>query len=188
MSVVVLFLAVGFLLIAVLLLSFLRRRTGDRVSTDLPEVDEEAGFSSVDTPRQPLTERLFGLEDWKFVESQDSDRIKHVFLQQRRDLAMAWMEILRRRTKRLMDLHRASARTSPQLQPLVELRVTMQYLLFRILWQFVALAIWLRGPLGMRGLIQSVDSLSGDLRQTIGHLFPGLLTAPDPRPVSSLPE
>lgn len=186
MSVAALFLGLGFTLMAVLLLLFVQHRNAERVSNDLLGANLEIASCFAETPPRELTDRVFGPEDWKFVESQSSERNKYVFLRQRRDLALAWMEVLRRSTKQIMGVHRAAARTSPQLEPLVELRVTLSYLAFLLLWQFLALAIWIRGPVGLRNLTRNVDRLSRELRDTISNLFPQELHAPDQQVMSSL--
>lgn len=185
MSVAMLFLGIGFLLLAVLLLLFIQHRSAERVSTDVLDGGTEVGSCFADIPPE-LTDRLFGPEDWKFVENQGSERTRYVFVRERRDLAFAWMEVLRRRTKQLIGHHRTMARTSPQLEPLVELRLAIRYLAFLISWHFLALAIWVRGPVGLRSLTRSVDSLSGELRNTIENLFPEGLGAADQQAMSHL--
>jgi hypothetical protein len=177
-SVATLFFGLGFMLMAVLLLSLLQQRGAERVSTDLLEGTKEVSSCLADIP-QELTDRLFGPEDWAFVRSHASERTKYVFRQQRRSLALAWMEVHRQRAKKLMSFHRATARTSPQLEPLVELSVTFRYLAFVLFWQILAFAIWVHGPMGLRTLTQSMDSLSCELRDTVENLFPEGLDTPE---------
>jgi hypothetical protein len=158
MIIAVLFLAIGLLLLALLML--LRVRTSDRASGELFE--NGRGVTSPDSriPHRELTDRLFGPDDWEFVLAQGSDRIKRRFLQERRAVALAWMELVRLRTGELMHRHRILARTSSQLETVVELRLTLDYFSFQIFWQLVAVVIWLHGPLGLSTLIRRVDGFS----------------------------
>ena len=181
-----LFLGIGFVLLASLLFALMQRRSTERVSTDLLEGSKETASFFADIPPRELADRLFGPEDSQFVASEGSHQTKHAFLQQRRDLALAWMELLRRRTSRLMSLHREAARTSPQLEPLVELRLSVRYLAFLVFWQFLAFAIWVHGPVGLRSLTRSVDSLSAELLNTIETLFPEALDTLGERAISRL--
>lgn len=158
-----LFLAIGLLLMA--LLTFVRMRTVDRVPGELFESATDLGFLDPDFRRRELADRLFGPDDWEFVLAQDSDRIQRRFLQERRALALAWMEVVRFRTREMMYRHRMLARTSSQLETVVELKLTLHYFSFEIRWQLVALFIWLHGPLGLSSLIRGIDGFSERLSE-----------------------
>lgn len=172
MSVAVLFLVIGLLLIALLTLVSLRIRSADQVSPELPNSDEAAPAFRADVPRQELSERLFGSEDSEFVASQGSDQLKLLFRRQRTALALSWIAEVRRGTAKLMHVHRLSARTSSQLEPLAELRVAANYFLLMFFCRFGALAIWLHGPAGLSGMIRGVDGLSSRLSQIIYTVLP----------------
>ena len=126
---------------------------------------------SVEIP-QELVERLFGSDDWNFVRAQGSEQLSRLFLRERRELALSWMRGVRERASGLMNSHRLAARASSYLKPLDELRVAVYYLLFELLCRSFALAVWLRGPVALAGLIERIDYLSGQLSRAAGATRP----------------
>lgn len=157
------FLAVG-LLLTVLVFFLIRRSIAS--AHDRAESSKGQGllgaFPAEFFPRE-LTARLFGSEDWEFIAKQGSEKFKRLFLQQRTALALNWLRGVRANATRLIRVHSVAARTNSQLEPLVEVRVVVDYLFVQGLCQILALAIWLRGPVNLSRFIRYADDLSKQL-------------------------
>jgi hypothetical protein len=169
------FLAVGLLLIVLLILLLLRERARDQDRFDGSERDTRPEVLHREALPEQLTDRLFGSEDWHFIVKQGSARLRRLFLQQRTELALSWLRSVRADARRLMRTHRARVRTSPRLEPQVELIVAVDYLLFELLCQVIALVIWLRGPVAMGRLVGCAGGLSARLYEVITRILPAEL-------------
>jgi hypothetical protein len=126
---------------------------------------------------QRLADRLFGSEDWEFIAKQDSVRLKRLFLQQRTALALSWLRGARANATKLIRVHSAAARKNSRLEPLVELRVIADYLVFQMLCQLIASVIWLRGPVAMGRLVGYAHNLSERFYEVITRVFPAELAS-----------
>jgi hypothetical protein len=159
MTTTIWFLGLGVLLIVAL--SFLL----DRIlivdsKTEWPPKSEEAVVPpEVEVPGE-LTDRIFGSDDWNFVIGHGSKELKRRFLQERRSLALSWIRTVRASTDRLLELHRTSARSNAQIQPLVELKIAIAGVCFDVFCHIIAVAIVIRGPVGMATLVRRVATLS----------------------------
>jgi hypothetical protein len=171
------FLALGLLLLVLVILLLRRPMTSGLDSADSSEEQEtQAALDAESFPRQ-LVDGLFGSEDWKFVAKQGSPRVRRLFLQQRTALALSWLRAARANATRLIRVHSAAARKNSRLEPLVELRVIADYLVFQMLCQMIAAVIWFRGPVTMRRLVAYADGLSERLFEVITGVFPARLAS-----------
>ena len=75
----------------------------------------------------------------------------------------------------MIRTHSEAARKDSRLEPLVELRVIGDYVVFQMLCHLIALAIWLRGPVTMRRLVGCADALSERLYEVITKALPAEL-------------
>lgn len=168
MSEVVLFTGLGLVLLVLMAVLLYRFKSSGAAQESMPRPGVPL---SVEIP-QELVERLFGSDDWNFVRAQGSEQLSRLFLRERRELALSWMRGVRERASGLMNSHRLAARASSDLKPLDELRVAVYYLLFELLCRSLALAVWLRGPVALAGLIERIDYLSGQLSRAAGGTRP----------------
>lgn len=166
------FLAIGLLLIAILILALSRPKTTANPDSAIQQDEDLMPAAFAEVFPQQLGDRLFGAEDWNFIVKQRSDKLRRLFLQQRTALALSWLHGVKFNAEKLMRAHRAAARSNSQLRPLVELRVTGDYLLFKILCQLTVLVIWLRGPVDLTYLIAYIDDLSEQLSEVIVKFLP----------------
>lgn len=169
------FLSVGLLLLILLILSVLRARAADRTLVESSEEDKTPAALRREALLQELTDRLFGSEDWHFVDEQGSARLRRLFLQHRTAVALFWLQTVRANVRRLIRIHRAAARTSPRLEPHVELILAVDYLLFEMLCQAIALVISLRGPVAIGRLVGYAGGLSARLHEVITKMRPAEL-------------
>jgi hypothetical protein len=168
MSEVVLLTGLGLVLLVLMAVLLYRFKSSGAAQESMPKPGVPL---SVEIP-QELVERLFGSDDWNFVRAQGSEQLSRLFLRERRELALSWMRGVRERASGLMHSHRMAARASSDLKPLDEMRITVYYLLFELLCQSLVLAVWLRGPVALTGLIERIDGLSGQLARVAGRAEP----------------
>ena len=166
MSGTVFYLAFGLLLTAVLVRLLLRMSA----SSGQPAANDEPACPAF--PQPEIADRLFGSADWNYVAAQNSEHLKRLFIEQRTALALSWMGEVRSSTRRVMELHRMSARSNAQLDPLVELRLAASYVFFQIFCQLLTLVIYVHGPVGMLKVVKALDGLSERLRASVTALLP----------------
>ncbi len=157
------FLAVG-LLLTVLVFFLIRRSIAS--AQDYAESPKGQDLSAALPPEsfpRELAARLFGSQDWEFIAKQRSERLKRLFLQQRTALALSWLGGVRANATKLIRVHSVAARTNSRLEPLVEVRVVVDFLFVQVLCQILALIIWLRGPVNLSRFIRYADDLSNQL-------------------------
>lgn len=159
------FLIAGLLLIVLLIFLFLRASVANNALSESSE-DESPVAALLQEPLPPeWGSRLFGSQDYDFIAKQGSARLRRLFLQERTGLALSWLQCVRANAGKLIRAHRLAARSSSELAPMVELRVSVNYLFFDIVCRLAALAIWLRGPADLSLLIGYVDALSGRISE-----------------------
>jgi hypothetical protein len=166
------FVAVGLLLIVLLILSLLWARGANHTVLASCEEDEVPAALPREASSQELTDRLFGSEDWEFIARQESAQLRRLFLRQRTTLALSWLRGEGANATNLIRIHIAAARKNSRLEPLVELRVIADYLVFQVLCGLIASVIWVRGPVAMRRLVGYTISLSERLHDVIMGVFP----------------
>jgi len=161
------FLVAGLLLIILLIFSLLR---GGKAGSALSEPAED-GTPHDALLKEPLLQeleaRLFGSQDYDYMAKQGPAELRRLFLNERSELALSWVQCVRAHANKLIRVHRIAARRSSQLAPMVEVRVAVNYLLFEMLCQLVALVIWVRGPADLGRLIGYVDGFSGQLSEVV---------------------
>jgi hypothetical protein len=114
--------------------------------------------------RKEQLERIFGREDWDFIRGSTSEQVQRLFLRERKVIALAWISELRRQAKSGMHLHVARARTSKELQPVVEIKLAVDYYAFLAKCGLIAAIVLLGGPMALRGMVGQAGSLSDNLR------------------------
>jgi hypothetical protein len=169
------FLIVGLLLIVLLIFSRLRARSADHAGLESFENDKSPAILPEGFFPQELAARLFGPEDREFIAKQGCARLMRLFRQQRTELALCWLRGVRANASRLMDIHNRAAGKNSGLQPLVELRIFIEYFAIQAVCQILALAIWVRGPVDLSHMIRYVQDLSNRLYAGIRELFPAEL-------------
>jgi hypothetical protein len=157
-------LIVGLLLLG-LLIVLLRRTelTGDDRYSQSNDGSLAASLRFQDR-RKEILDRIFGREDWDFVLRNGSKEVRRLFLFERRQLALCWLSEIRNQAKAAMDFHVSHAAKSKRLQPMLELRLAVDYLLIRLKCGFIALVVLLGGPVLLRRMVGQASRLSDRLR------------------------
>jgi len=140
--------ASGLLFITAILLRDALRK-GRPTRDDYSLIEEEPLTPA--TPGRLLMHRIFAEDDLDFVTSEAAGPIRREFLQDRRRIAMSWLQFTRKEAMRILRRHLHAVRTNLSLNPLVELQLMAHTVLFfatyTLLWTIVATygAFWARG-------------------------------------------
>jgi hypothetical protein len=163
--------AIGVVLLASLI-SLLRRRESERES----EIDNVTWFADGSSTRpsaqfedreKEQLDRIFGCEDWDFIRGSTPRRVQELFLKERKCIALSWLSQLRQRARAGMRLHLTSVRASKELEPLAELRLAIDYYVFLIKCDLIAVILLLGGPMALRKMVGRAQNLSNNLREML---------------------
>ena len=155
-------LAIGLLLIG--LLAVLLRRTESVGDERFSQLSNDSGSLHFEERRKEIIDRIFGRDDWDFVVSQGSKELLRLFLSERKQIALCWLSEIRNQARAAMRFHVSHARRSRKLVVLVELRVALDYFSIRLKCELIALALLLRGPVALRGMVGQASHLAEQLR------------------------
>jgi len=128
----------------------------------------------VNLPRQDLVARIFSEEDYQFVAEFGPPGFLQEFLEDRKRIALLWLQEVRMNVRMLMDFYRKAARTNPDLVPSTEARILVQYLGFRLACWFLTMMIRLQGPFSAkrtsRMIRESVETVSLEVGSVLASL------------------
>ena len=117
----------------------------------------------MDLPPRAVMERILDPTDLKLVSEQSDRKIRQLFLEERRRLAILWLVHTRQALGRLVRFHRLLVRSDAGLHPTSELRLSVEYVSFiACYWALIAL-VAVRGPYGTRRAIGVVTGVAADL-------------------------
>jgi hypothetical protein len=91
-------------------------------------------------------QRVFSAEDAEFIAHSGSLHLQHLFLKERKALAIQWFRKTQKQVAHLMGLHLRLAGYTRESNTAFELKLASKYLLFLFLSNLVLLLLWLRGP------------------------------------------
>jgi len=91
-------------------------------------------------------ERVFSVEDFKFIVRAGKDDARRLFLHERKKLALLWLRNTQKRVAQLMDLHLRLANYTYDPNPGFELELNAKYGAFVVLSNIVLLLLWVAGP------------------------------------------
>jgi hypothetical protein len=114
-----------------------------------------------------LMDRIFAEDDLTFVTAQSVGPIRRQFLQDRRRIAMSWLNLTRREAIRILRQHLATVRTNLSLRPLVELQLLAHPLLFFAVYALLWTIVGTYGAFWARGFVRNTINLAGRL-STLG--------------------
>ncbi len=105
--------------------------------------------------------RLFSPEDMEFVAHSGPHRVKHLFLKERKALAIQWVRKTQKEVALLMDIHLRLAGYTLEPSPRFELQLTARYFAFRFVSYLLLLLLWLRGPFKARRIVDYTVGVAG---------------------------
>jgi hypothetical protein len=164
MSGTVIFLAIGFLLIA--LLALLLRRSKSASGDDYRPSESASSLpcQQFEERSRELVDRIFGPEDWDFALRCASKDVRRLFLIERKQIALCWLSQIRSQAKAALHFHVARARESETLEPMLELRLAFDYVAIRVKCGWIAAILFMQGPVALRRMVEQAGNLSDQLR------------------------
>lgn len=144
-----LYIAVGLALLALLFLSLLLRTPRAEGSAQAL-LDARHAVRTLQTGLLPseLVERIFSKQDLKYVSSCGSKQIQHLFLAERKRIALSWVRRIYRQIVCLQDFHRGHSRHFARLNPAREIALALEFAALRLECRVLSLLLILRGPYG----------------------------------------
>lgn len=118
-----------------------------------------------------LVERIFAPEDLDFVSALNAPQIRRRFQQERKKLAISWLQHTRRQISALMDLHLRLASYTSNPSPTLEFKLSSQYLACVVMCRVLLILIWLGGPFHARKAVDFVISAADNLCLTFNGRF-----------------
>lgn len=155
--------AIGFILIALLVYLLFRRGAEVEDVSWRRDGNSAIPFTQFADRRKEQLERIFGREDWDFIRSSASEQVQRLFLRERKVIALAWISQLRGQAKDGMYRHVSGARASKELQPVVEVKLAVDYYAFLGKCALMAAIVSLGGPMALRGMLRQAGKLSDNL-------------------------
>jgi len=108
----------------------------DATSTNLPD----------GRPRAEIVFRVFSSVDQEFIAHLDSPRLRRMYQQERRKVALHWVVRTSRDVTRIMTAHRLASRQTHNLDVRTETKLFLQYLRLRLICALLILLIKSFGP------------------------------------------
>jgi len=102
---------------------------------------------------------VFSNEDQQFISGEQNQQVAALFRRERRRLALRWIERQKRDAAGIMRRHREASRSAADLKPSNELALLLRYGKVRLMFEFLAVSVWLGGPEGLRGLAESANTV-----------------------------
>jgi hypothetical protein len=140
------FLVIGALLL-VSLYSFVRR--GERAeggSEALVEARHALNTLQAGLLPPELVGRIFARQDLEYVDSEASKKIRELFLEERKTIALSWVSRVRKQVLNLRRFHLGSARFYARLSPWTELSLAVNFAALLFECRALQVFLYVRGP------------------------------------------
>ena len=142
----ILFGTLGSIFLAALLVWAIRREPEERAADSANETTAFFSAFSIRLPSREITNKIFGDEDFEFIQSAASPRVEREYLAARRKLSLLWLGEVRRAVEGLFRLYRTIVRHHVELTPTVELGVLLVFLRFELFAAVFAVLLHLTSP------------------------------------------
>ena len=156
-----------------------KRRGGSRIvgADDFAKAREALNSVVIKTA---TIKRILSDEDLEFVSASGSDKLRRLFLKERRMLVIHWLRTIQKQVAYLMDIHlRLAGAASPR--PGSELKLSIQYGTFMVASGCLVAIFWLFGPFDARKtlgyMITVVEGFFGTFRDRLQVVSPTQLHA-----------
>jgi hypothetical protein len=152
---------------AILLLLLLLWAGREEEPEPLPRGGMRNGPRETLHPRE-LVRRIFSREDREFVFQMKSARLRQVYEEERRRLALHWIRQTASEVRRILREHRLASRQSKDLDVSTEAGLFFQYVQLRFLCGLLVVLVRLFGP----HALQDLATYAGELQQRIAKALP----------------
>lgn len=145
----------------------LRMDTGPNLSKD-----PHSALPAQDALTLELGPRIFAAEDYEFVRLNTARPFRRRFRAERTALALAWLDHVRGGVGGLIRAHAKAVRGNPNLRPADEVKLSLEFLVFRITIGLLYCAVWLRGPIHVSKLVGNCVRLAAELKRMSADILP----------------
>jgi hypothetical protein len=108
-----------------------------------------------------LVGRIFARDDLQFVLSTGSPRIKKLFLDERRCVALRWVEHVRKRVLSLRRFHSGQSRGYAQLDIRTEIALAIDFAKLLTACRILQIVFYLRGPYAAPKMVEKAVGVAG---------------------------
>jgi hypothetical protein len=105
--------------------------------------------------------RIFSSEDMEFIAQSSTHKVQHLFLKERKALAIQWLRKTQKEVAQLMDIHLRLAGYTIEPSPRFELQLTAKYVAFFVASHILLLLLWLRGPFKAKRIVGYTVGVAG---------------------------
>jgi hypothetical protein len=142
---------ISFLLIGVLLLVslyfFVRRgQRAEGGSSALVQARQALNTLQVGLLPPELVGRIFARQDLDYLDSEASNEIRELFLEERKKIALSWVSRVRRQVLSLRHFHLGSARFYARLSPWTEISLAVDFAALLFECRALQVFLYVRGP------------------------------------------
>jgi hypothetical protein len=109
--------------------------------------------------------KIFSRDDWEFVAAMKSPSLERFFSEERKSLALLWVQQTSADVQKIMRQHAELSRRSEDLDFATEIKLFSRYAELRMICGILVVSIELAGPLWLRGLALHVSKLSQRIEQ-----------------------
>lgn len=140
------FLSIGALLFSALF--FLARRTPRPEGSSSALVEARQALATLQAGLLPMemVRRLFAAEDWEYVRSEAPKMVRELFMEERKRIALLWVDQVRAQIRSLRRFHRNSARFYARLNPRLEMELALSFAALMCACRVLHILIYVRGP------------------------------------------
>lgn len=150
------FLSIGVLLFASLFFLARRKPRPEGSSGALIEARQalmalQAGLLPVE-----LVKRIFAREDWEYVRAEAPSAVRDLFMQERKKVALLWVEQVRTQIHSLRRFHRGAARSYARLNPKTEMELALSFAGLLMACRAVQMVVYVGGPYAAPQMVASM--------------------------------
>ncbi|HTR46989.1 MAG TPA: hypothetical protein VMM16_06345 [Verrucomicrobiae bacterium] len=140
------FLSIGALLFASLFL--LARRSARPEGGSGALVEARQALSTLQAGLLPadMVKRIFTQEDWEYVRSVAPQKVRELFMEERKRVALLWVDQVRAQIRSLRRFHRGSARFYARLNPRLEMELAMSFAALMGACSLLRALVYVGGP------------------------------------------
>ena len=154
------------LLLLFLLGVWRRARVASRELPSQGDMPPDSAHFRIESCPAEYVSKIFSGDDWAFVAAMKSPSLERFFREERKSLALLWVQQTSSGIQKIMRQHAELSRHSEDLDFATEMRLFLRYAELRTICGILLLSIELAGPLWLRGLAFHASMLSQRIEQT----------------------
>ena len=176
----ILFLLVAAMLFFSLYLLARRRSHAEGSAQDLLEARQALNALQNGLLPQEILGRIFAREDLDYITSETPRCIHELFLEERKRIALSWVDQVRRQLLSLRQFHSGSARFYAQLNSRTEIRLAVEFVALQSACRALQFMLYLRGPYAAPRMVgvtaAAAATVCGISEKSLAFLKPTQLT------------